>query len=274
MTSIVKTGLEVTRLTGALGAEVRGIDLSQLDDESFAKVRELLLEHLVLFFPGQHISPEAQVAFGRRFGELHIHPFAPYVLDGYPEVIVIEGDKPNADSWHSDVTYEEEPPLATIFKVVTLPSVGGDTMWSNQYLAYEKLSQPMRGFLDKLTAFHSSKPAFPGEELTATQPVVRVHPETGKRALYVNRTFTKHIVELSRPRPERAGMSRSESDAVLEFLFEWSEKPEFQLRYRWSVGDIGIWDNRCTMHYAVADYHEWRRAERVTVMGDTPQGPR
>lgn len=264
MASTAATQLEVTRLTGALGAEVRGVDLGSLDDDTFGAIHELLLEHLVLFFPGQDLSPEAHIAFAARFGEVHVHPIA-RGKDQYSEMTVIEGDRGQANNWHTDVTFQERPPMASILKMVTLPSVGGDTLWTNQYLVYERLSEPMRAFLDGLTAVHSSRPAFAhSPETTATHPVVRVHPETGRRSLFVNGTFTKRIVELS----------RGESDALLNFLYRWSERPEFQCRYKWAVGTVGIWDNRCTQHYAVGDYDEFRRAERVTVTGDMPKGLR
>jgi taurine dioxygenase len=145
--------------------------------------------------------------------------------------------------------------------MITCPARGGDTMWTNQYLAYETLSTPLRDFVGALTATHTASP-FGHPEMTATHPAVRIHPETGRRSLFVNRTFTSHLNELR----------RSESDALLDYLYRWSEQPRFQCRYRWSAGTVGIWDNRCTQHYAVDDYEERRVIQRVTVLGDHPSG--
>ena len=270
MASVVETAwFKVTRLSGALGAEIRGTDLRELGDEGFATLRELLLEHLVLFFPDQQLNTDGHVALGRRFGELHVFPRETVNLRDYPEVFVIEGDRGRAGLWHTDSTFEQRPPFASILRMVTAPTVGGDTMWSNQYLAYERLSDRMREFLDDLSAVHTLTTvveAKRAEPLTvaATHPVVTVHPETGRRSLFVNRSKTERIVELS----ER------ESDALLSYLFTWSEQPEFQCRYKWTSGTIAIWDNRCTQHCAVADYSEYRRIERVAVIGDQPQGVR
>ncbi len=262
----VESGLDVTRVSGAIGAEVRGVDLGALDDETFARVHKAFLEYQVLFFPGQRLSVEQHVAFGKRFGELFIHPRGPN-LEEHPEVFVIEGDRAVADHWHTDSTFEQRPPMTSILKMVKVPSTGGDTMFSNQYLAYERLSDPMRAFIDGLTAEHTlltSMQPTRGEPLTWTHPVVSVHPETGRRSLFVNRSYAKRIVELS----------NSESDALLQYLFEWSEQPEFHCRYRWSVGTVGMWDNRCTQHRVVGDYNKVRRIERVTALGDEPQGIR
>jgi taurine dioxygenase len=265
MVSTVATDLDVTRLTAALGAEIRGVDLAALDDDGFARIRELILEHLVVFFPEQNLTPEEQIAFAARFGEVHVFPFpGDAKVEGHPEILVLEGNRSHADTWHTDGTFEQRPALGTILKMVTLPSVGGDTMWTNQYLAYETLSEPLRVFLDDLTAVHSSRSlVHDADELASTHPVVRVHPETGRKCLFVNRTWTSHIVELS----------RGESDAMLGYLHTWSERPEFQCRYKWTVGTIGFWDNRCTQHYALGDYDEFRRIERVMVVGDVPRGP-
>jgi taurine dioxygenase len=262
MAPTVSTQPEVTRLSGVLGAEVRGVDLANLDDETFETIRELFLDHLVLLFPGANLTPAAHVAFGARFGELSVHPHGPN-LEGFPEVLVVESDRGKSDKWHTDMTWVERPPMLTSLKLVTVPAVGGDTLWSNQYLAYERLSGPMRDLLDGLTAVHSSLPAYPNApEEVWTHPVVRLHPETGRKCLFVNGLYPTHIVELS----------RGESDAVLRYLSVWSERPDFQCRYRWTAGDLAIWDNRCTQHFAVADYDEFRRAERLTVIGDVPRG--
>jgi taurine dioxygenase len=256
------TDLQVRPLAGALGAEVRGVRLADLDEPAFAALHKLWHEYLVLFFPDQHLAPDDHVAFARRFGEPEIHPFIPKLSDAYPEIVVLEGVA-RADVFHTDVTFSSTPPRCSILNAKVMPDVGGDTLFTNQYLAYEQLSAPLRELLDGLTAVHTAKP-FGHREIRAEHPVVRVHPETGRRSLFVNRSFTSHIPQLQRP----------ESDALLTYLYTWSEGPERQLRYRWSPGTIGIWDNRCTQHYAVNDYPADvdRRIERVTVLGDEPAG--
>ena len=254
--------LTVRPLAGALGAEVRGVRLGAMDDAEWKAVRETWLEHLVLFFPDQHLSHAEHVALGRRFGEIEIHPFIPKVSDEFPQIVVLDSDQgARADTWHTDVTFSETPPMASILSMVVCPERGGDTLWTNQYLAYETLSDPIRDLVDGLTAVHHAAP-FGRPEVRAEHPAVRIHPETGRRALYVNRTFTSHFKELR----------RSESDGLLRMLCDWSEQPAFQVRYRWSKGAVGIWDNRCTMHFAINDYRESRVIERVTVLGDTPRG--
>jgi taurine dioxygenase len=170
-------------------------------------------------------------------------------------------DTINADTWHTDVTFSPTPPLASVLLMARLPRVGGDTIWTNQYLAYESLSPPLRELLSGLSAVHHAAP-MGRPDIAARHPVVRIHPETGRRSLYVNRGFTSHIVEVS----------RAESDTLLEHLFRWSEQPRFQCRYRWTEGTVALWDNRCTQHYGVADYTERRVLHRVTVLGDHPVG--
>lgn len=254
------TTLVIDPIAGALGAEVRGIDLGTLTDTEFEAVQAALLEHLVLFFPDQHLTADEHRSFAIRFGEPEVHPFIPKLDDEHPEIVVLEGVA-RADLWHTDVTFAAHPPICSVLKAVTIPARGGDTMWTNQYLAYETLSAPMRELLDGLTAVHWARP-FGYPERTAVHPVVRVHPETGRRSLYVNRTFTSHLVE----------MSPGESEVLLDYLFTYSEQPQFTCRYRWSEGTIGIWDNRVTQHYAINDYADVRRIERVTIVGDDPRG--
>ncbi|NSC20075.1 taurine dioxygenase [Streptomyces albus subsp. chlorinus] len=256
----MREDLDIRPVSGAIGAEVRGIDLSTLTDEQFAHIHALLLDHLVLFFPGQEsLTPQAHVAFGRRFGEVEVHPLLPK-LEDHPEVTLIESEKGGkADEWHIDVTFSPHPPIASILHLVTCPPAGGDTMWSNQYLAYETLSAPFREMLDGLTAVHVLRRPEVGE-LSAEHPVVRVHPVTGRRSLYVTRMWTSHIPQLS----------RHESDAVLQHLFEHSEQPRFTCRYRWDPHTVALWDNRATQHLAVNDYQDHRLGHRVTVLGDAP----
>jgi taurine dioxygenase len=254
--------LAVQPISGTLGAEVRGVDLSDLDDATWEAVRRVWLDHLVLFFPGQHLAPDAHVALGRRLGAPEIHPYIPKLDDAHPEIVVLDSERGGkADTWHTDVTFSPTPPMASILQMNISPPRGGDTIWTNQYLVYESLSPPLRDLVDGLTAVHTASP-FGHPEITATHPAVRVHPETGRRSLFVNRTFTSHFAELR----------RSESTALLEYLCRWSEQPQFQCRYRWHEGDVGIWDNRCTQHYAINDYDERRVIQRVTVLGDTPTG--
>lgn len=246
---------------GALGATIGGVDLEHLTDEVFGEIKQALLDHLVVFIAGQeHISPEAHIAFGDRLGRTEPHSHLQR-LDGHPKIVVIDSEQGGkVDVWHTDITYNQRPPLASVLRLVRVPDRGGDTMWSNQYLAYEQLSAPIRELLDGLSAVHSQ----PGNETTrrAEHPVVRTHPETGRKALYVNRLFTSHIPQLS----------RGESDALLEYLFAFSERPELTCRHQWRTGDIAVWDNRVTQHYAVNDYAGRRVGQRVTVFEDEPRG--
>ena len=254
--------MKVERITGALGAEVHSADLATLDEPGFEAVRSALLEHLVLFFPDQHLSPDEHRAFAIRFGEPEIHPFIPKLDDEHQEIVVLDSERgAKADVWHTDVTFSETPPMCSVLKMVSTPSFGGDTMWTNQYLVYEALSAPMRDLVDGLTAVHTGW-VFGHPELAAEHPAVRIHPETGRASLFVNRQFTSHFPQLR----------RSESDALLEYLCRFSEQPQFTVRYRWSEGTIGIWDNRCTQHHAVNDYDERRVIHRVTILGDRPDG--
>jgi taurine dioxygenase len=261
MAHSLKTAFDVRPLSGALGAEISGVRLAEITDEEFAELRRLLLEYLVIFIPNQHDwSPESRVAFGRRFGELEVHPYLPSV-DGHPEIQIIDSEQDGKiPIWHTDMTYSPNPPIGSILQIVRSPGRGGDTMWSNQYLAYEALSAPMRDLLDGLTAIHAIR--IPGLESRAEHPVVRVHPETGRRALFVNRAHTSHIAQLS----------RNESDALLQYLAEFSTSPQFVCRYQWRLDDVAIWDNRVTQHYAVDDYGEKRTGLRVVVLGDQPTG--
>lgn len=261
MSDALKTAFDVQPLSGALGAVIHGVQLGEITDEEFAELRQLLLGYLVIFIPGQHgWSPESHVAFGRRLGELEVHPYLPH-LDGHPEIQIIDSEQDGKiPIWHTDMTYNPNPPIGTVLQIVRSPGEGGDTMWSNQYLAYEALSAPMRELLDGLTAIHIIR--IPGLDSRAEHPVVRVHPETGRRALFVNRAHISHIAQLS----------RNESDALLDHLCEFSTSPEFTCRYKWREGDVAIWDNRITQHYAVDDYTQRRTGRRVVVLGDHPTG--
>ena len=251
---------EVHPVSGAIGAEIVGPDLSALDAEQWVALRALWLEHLVLFFPGQFLGPDDHVSLARRFGEPEIHPYLKKRDEEHPEIVVIEGLR-SADVWHTDVTFSPTPPLAAVLRMVECPSTGGDTIFTNQYLAFETLSAPLRDLVEGLTAVHTAF-GYGHPEQESTHPVVRIHPETGRRSLFVNRYFTDRIVELH----------PAESELLLGHLFTWSEQPRFQCRYSWSEGTVAIWDNRCTQHYVVVDFDQHRAIERVTVIGDVPRG--
>lgn len=270
--------IEVRRFAPALGAEVRGITLADgIDEQTGAEIRRALLEHQVLFFKDQReIPPAVQVAMGRMFGELHFHPAAPQ-MTGFPEVFEIHVHRDskiaNGEFWHSDVSCDEIPPLGTILQIHILPEIGGDTLFANMYAAFDALSDSLKSMLAGLTATHGSEHVYRGRYSDrgvadegrvypeASHPVVRTHPETGRKALYVNRTFTTKINELS----------EQESRMLLDFLFDHCEQIQFQIRFRWQRNDVAFWDNRCAMHHAIWDYwpHE-RKGRRVTIKGDRP----
>lgn len=264
--------IQVEPLNPVIGAVVYGVDLAKpLDDATHAEIHKAWMNHSVLFFRDQEISPDQHLEFGRRFGPLHIHPAAPYA-NGNPELMIIRTDESskrnNGNGWHSDVSADEEPPLGSILHIHKVPSSGGDTLFSSMYAAYDALSDPIKTLLTNLDARHVSdytgtygdhKPQreFP----SATHPVVRTHPVTGRQALFVNAGFTRRIL----------GVSRSESDALLEFLFKHIANPAFQCRFQWQSNSIAMWDNRCVQHFAVWDYYpETRSGLRVTVKGDKP----
>lgn len=264
--------IELEPVTPKTGAVVHGADLTKpMSDEMFQEIHDAWMNHLVLFFRDQHMTPEQHLAFGRRFGELHIHPAAPYCHDN-PALMQIHTDKTsfrnNGEGWHSDVSADEEPPMASILHLQRTPSAGGDTLWSNMYEAYDALSEPMKRFLDPLTAVHSSNyTGFYGDHApqranpTADHPVIRRHPVTGRPTIYVNSGFTKRI----------RGVTATESEALLRLLFEHIKNPNFHCRFQWQPDSVALWDNRCTQHMAVWDYFpETRSGIRVTVKGDRP----
>lgn len=261
MTAAGPAGLRVEPLSAALGAVVHGVDLATIDAAAAGRVREAWLEHKVLFFRDQDVGPPEHLRFARLFGEVEVHPYVE-TLDGHPGVQLLHSDRGGrADVWHSDVTFEERPPTATILRQVSGPPRGGDTMWSDQCLAYDRCSAPLRGLLDGLTAVHTAA-TFGRPTVLAEHPLVRVHPETGRRALYVNRQFTARIPQLD---PQ-------ESASLLEHLYRWSAQPELTCRWSWHPGDVVMWDNRSTQHYAVNDYAEPRIMQRVILAGQPPQG--
>ncbi len=265
--------IEVEPLTPRIGAIVRGADLTaDISDELFADIHAAFLKHLVLFFRDQPMTPDQHLALGRLFGELHIHPAAPFA-EGNPALMKIHTDgdsfRNNGEGWHSDVSADEEPPMASILHIHRTPSQGGDTLWANMYEVYAALSEPVKQFIDSLTAVHAADySGFYGdhkpqrENPVAEHPVVRTHPETGRKLLFVNSGFTRRI----------KGIARQESDALLAMLFDRIKDPNFQCRFRWEPDSVAIWDNRCTQHMAVWDYYpETRSGIRVTVKGDKPR---
>lgn len=253
---------EASRLATALGAEVRGVDLGRADGTEIDAIRELLLEHLVLFFPEQHLSVDDHVAFGRHFGVLEGHPNLKNPFTDHPELFELAASKGGvADEWHTDITFQDEPALMSVLQMLRCPPTGGDTMWSSLYAAYDGLSEPMKELCEGLTALHDAHPHDRADKM-AIHPVVRVHPETGRRALYVSEHFTRRIVE----------MNAGESEALLGYLTRWVTSPRFTVRYRWSEGTVAMWDNRCTQHFVLNDFEGERIIQRVTVMGDKPVG--
>jgi taurine dioxygenase len=275
---------EITPIAVPLGAEVRGIDLSHpLDDTTVEMLRQAHGERGLLLFPDQDITAAQQMAFGARFGELTVHPFSPN-QSATPELIVFANDADNppalTDQWHSDETFREVPPMGTMLRAREVPPLGGDTLFASMVAAFEGLSDHLQHFLSDKLAVHDFTPFRQlfdtdedGRRLLATHdaryplvahPVVRVHPDTGRKALYVNPQFTLHI----------EGMGAGESRSLLDVLFHQAEIPEYQFRLRWRPNLLAFWDNRWTQHYAVHDYLPHRRLmERVTIKGTAPFGP-
>jgi len=273
---------EVRRVAGALGAEILGIDLARdLDEATTRRVRELWLEHGVLFFRDQDLPPARFLEFARQFGEVIEYPFVKG-LEEFPliiPVVKLEHERNNFGGiWHSDTAYLESPPMASMLVAREVPPFGGDTLFASQYVAYDALSPGMKRMLDGLHAVNSSSKAEVtrtredriaerGTEtakkvLEAEHPVVRTHPETGRKALYVNFGHTLRFRE----------MSEEESAPLLAFLFAHQIRPEFTCRFSWRVGSVALWDNRCTQHNPVNDYHGYKRVmHRITLKGDRPQ---
>jgi taurine dioxygenase len=274
--------IETIHLTRGFGSIVSGVDLSQeLPQSIVERLSELLVERKVLLFRKQPLTPRSQRDFAARFGTLHIHPIYP-VLPELPEILLLDTHEaflPDNDNWHTDVTFSKTPPLAGILAAKRIPSVGGDTFWSDCTAAYEALSAPLQRLLEGLTAQHSVAKSFPPERWQndpafkeryeravakhppVNHPVVRTHPVSKRKGLFVNEGFTTHINELK----------ARESEAMLKFLFAQAGQPEFTIRWRWAVDDVAFWDNRNTQHYAVSDYLPERRTmHRATVNGDEP----
>ena len=249
---------KVTRLAGALGAEITGFNLAGANGQDIDRVKALLLEHKVIFFPGQSIDIEEHVALGRQFGQIESHPNLKNPFTQHPEVFELAATHGGvADEWHTDITFQESPSMMSILHMVKCPEVGGDTMWTSLSQAYDELSEPMQSLCEGLSALHDAHPHNRPQDM-AVHPVVRVHPETGAKALYVNEHFTRRIVE----------MNATESRLILDYLTEWVKNPRFTVRYKWTPGTIAFWDNRCTQHFVLNDFEGERIIQRVTVMGD------
>ncbi len=278
--------IAVTPLTSALGAEIEGIDLSRpLANRTAETVHRAFLDHQVIFFRRQDITPDQLKDFARRFGPLNIHPYIE-ALDGHPEILEVlkdTGDTRNFGGlWHTDLTFLEEPPLGSMLYAKEVPEAGGDTLWANKYLAYERLSDGMRDLLDGLTGVHSGATVYGPREVTGDRaagttmkldqteaalgevehPVVRTHPETGRKCLFLGgREYLRRFKD----------MTEEESAPLIGYLNDFAVRPEFTCRFRWAPGSFAFWDNRCTQHYALNDYHGARRLmHRVTIDGDRP----
>jgi taurine dioxygenase len=279
--------IEVKRLSSALGAEVRGVDLSRpIDDQTWSEVHRAFLDHLVLFFPDQTLTPEQQIAFGCKFGTLNVHPYVK-ALAGYPEVLEVLKE-PDAEAnfggaWHADLTFLTEPPLGSILYAKEVPEVGGDTMWANLYLAYETLSKGMKELVDGLIGVHSAVLLYGSPKVGGTgfggkmsmqvdqkdeaareveHPLVRTHPETGRKILAISPGYLRRFKD----------MSEEDSKPLLNQLKYHAIREVMTLRFRWSANTVAVWDNRCTLHYALNDYHGARRRMlRVAINGDRPR---
>ena len=272
----------VQPLSGAIGAEIGGVDLADLSDRDFAAIHSAWLEHQVLFFRDQTLSHEAHKAFARRFGRLYVHPYAKG-LDGHPEILPVvreagEAGRNFGGLWHTDLTFEPEPVMASVLYARQVPDYGGDTLWASQFAAYAALSDGMKQMLHGLRAVHSADAAYsPGKlagntrmalkaaaaNTEAVHPVVRVHPESGCRALFISRLNTARF----------ECWTEAESRPLLDYLCSHAERPEFTCRFRWRPGSVAFWDNRCTQHIALNDYPGNRREmQRVTIRGDKPIG--
>ena len=277
--------LTLDKLGPSFGAEVIGLDLRDLSDDQVVALRAALVEHKVLFARGQDLTDADQVELGRRLGSVTAgHPVAHSERVQHPEIYDIDSSDPEfsfSDVWHTDVTFMEKPPLGSILRAVQLPQHGGDTSWVDSQLAYESLSEPVKRLVDGLTAVHDGNREWgaylrrregqgniwDGKQVTelapVEHPVVRVHPESGRKGLFVNPGFTSHVV----------GVSEAESRGILDLLYAHLTKPEHTIRHRWQLGDVGLWDNRSTAHYANRDYTETRIMRRITLAGDRPVGP-
>ncbi|MBE9210851.1 TauD/TfdA family dioxygenase [Nostoc sp. LEGE 06077] len=274
---------DIKPVAGRIGAEILGVDLSaNLSDELISDIRQTLVQHKVIFFRGQTLDANGQLAFARRFGEITTaHPTVPS-LEGNPEVLDLDYSRTSsrANNWHTDVTFVDRPPLGSILRALVIPPTGGDTIWANSVTAYQDLPTPLRDLADQLWAVHSNaydyaaaiidlpedvlahRAVFTSTVYETLHPVVRVHPESSERGLFIG-GFVRRL----------HGLSQNESDEIIKLLQAYITRPENTVRWRWQVGDVAFWDNRATQHYAVADYgNQPRHVQRVTIVGDIPVG--
>jgi len=265
--------ISVEKINPIIGAEIGGVDLSKpLNAEQISEIHQAWMEHLLIVFRDQPLTTDQHKNFGRYFGELHVHP-ATMLLPGHPEILVVHADenskRVSGEEWHSDVSCEAEPPMGSMLHLTVVPPHGGgDTLFSNMYHAYDTLPDRIKDLIAGLNAVHDGFHVFNREGYREGKsyprhehPIVRTHPVTGRQSLFVNRVFTTHIV----------GLSKNESDAILQMLYRHVETPEYHVRLRWRPNTMACWDNRCTQHRALFDYFpEHRHGQRVTVVGDRP----
>ncbi|MEH2409328.1 TauD/TfdA dioxygenase family protein [Nostoc sp.] len=272
---------DIKPIAGRIGAKIIGIDLTNnLSDEIISNIRKALVKHKVIFFREQNLDANGQVAFARRFGEVTTaHPTVPS-FPGNPEVLDLDYGRTvsRANNWHTDVTFVDRPPLGSILRAIAIPPLGGDTIWANSVAAYEDLPTYLRNIADQLWAVHSNaydyvaaaidlpqevlehRAVFTSTLYETLHPVVRVHPESGERGLFIG-GFVRRL----------RGLSQNESDEIVKLLQAYITRPENTVRWRWKVGDVAFWDNRATQHYAIADYgNQPRHVQRVTIVGDIP----
>ena len=277
--------MRVAPVAGGLGAEIEGADLGELDDAAFHEIERAFTRYLVLFFRDQRLTPEQHVALTRRFGPVLRVPYVAHMAE-HPDIIAVlkepeeRGVSTFGNAWHSDFSFLEEPPAGSLLYAREVPPYGGDTLWANMYTAYEALSDGIKRMLEGVKAIHAGKPygkqggvglqgprsikmtrGDPEADRELAHPVVRTHPQSGRKALFVNAIYTTRF----------EGMTEAESRPLLDFLFKHATQPEFTCRFRWSPGALAIWDNRCTMHYAINDYDGSRRLlHRTTFAGEKP----
>lgn len=269
--------IAVDPVTPRIGAVISGVDLSQpVSNQQYSEIHDALMEHQVIFFRDQKMNLDQHKDLGRHFGELHIHPASPGP-EGHPEVLIIHADENSkrvaGERWHSDVSCDAEPPMGSILHLQKVPPTGGDTLFASMSAAYDALSDRMKSYLEGLTATHSGEHVYRGRYAdkgvndagkvypTNVHPVVRTHPVTGRKCLFVNPTFTVKINEVG----------RDESEGVLNFLYDFSAKPDFQCRFRWQEQSVAFWDNRSVQHIAMWDYFpQVRSGYRITIKGDRP----
>lgn len=273
--------VEITPIQPLIGAEISGIDIGNATHDERELIHAALMRYKVVFFRDQRLTRAQHVAFGQHFGELEVHPLSAH--PDHPEMLVLKSEgealegalAPAADYWHTDTTFREHPSAASILLGYAIPPLGGDTLWCNMVAVHEGLDAELKARIDGLEAVHNGLVSFarhlntPEKQAAFLEryppqvhPVVRIHPETGEKLLFVNSGFTTHIV----------GMAEEESKALLARLYDEVKRPEYQVRFRWQPGSIAFWDNRSTQHYGVADYRGFRHLERVTVVGERPFG--